>query len=200
MVALSIQNPRQLADFGSLELVPTRTDLVMRRRPVRNRPPRRARHAAASVRKSDRPVGRPFVAEGLVDTPTHEPSAWARVGQYCRLGTSLRSGAPYPTGRNYPGISAHVSQSNSQPARGPCREHPTPSCVAVCLHHITGGPIPMGRSEEYRRFAAECLEMAGTFDNPQARAVLLQMAQVWFRLAGEVPVSGDAPESETCSD
>ena len=58
----------------------------------------------------------------------------------------------------------------------------------------------MGRSEEYRRFAAECLEMAGAFDNPQARAVLLQMAQVWFRLAGEVPVSGNAAENETCSD
>ena len=65
-------------------------------------------------------------------------------------------------------------------------------------HHL-GGPIPMGRSEEYRRFAAECLEMASAFDNPQARAVLLQMAQVWFRLAGEVPASGDAPENETCS-
>ena len=65
---------------------------------------------------------------------------------------------------------------------------------------IFGGPIPMGRSEEYRRFAAECLEMASAFDNPQARAVLLQMAQVWFRLAGEVTACGDAPESETCSD
>jgi hypothetical protein len=58
----------------------------------------------------------------------------------------------------------------------------------------------MGRSEEYRRFAAECLEMASAFDNPQARAVLLQMAQVWFRLANEVTAYGDTPESETCSD
>ena len=66
--------------------------------------------------------------------------------------------------------------------------------------NVLGAPIPMGRSEEYRRFAAECLEMAGAFDNPQARAVLLQMAQVWFRLAGEMPASGDAPESEMCSD
>jgi hypothetical protein len=57
----------------------------------------------------------------------------------------------------------------------------------------------MGRSEEYRRYAAECLEMASAFDNPQARAVLLQMAQVWFRLAGET-ACGDATESQTCSD
>jgi len=58
----------------------------------------------------------------------------------------------------------------------------------------------MGRSEEYRRFAAECLEMANAFDDPQARAVLLQMAQVWFRLAGDVAACGDASENETCSD
>ena len=41
----------------------------------------------------------------------------------------------------------------------------------------------MGRSDDYRRFAQECLEMARTAEDPQTRAVLLQMAQVWFRLA-----------------
>ena len=65
---------------------------------------------------------------------------------------------------------------------------------------IFGGPIPMGRSEEYRRFAAECLEMASAFDNPQARAALLQMAQVWFRLSSEMAGCGDASEKETCPD
>jgi hypothetical protein len=65
---------------------------------------------------------------------------------------------------------------------------------------IFGGPIPMGRSEEYRRFAAECLEMASAFDNPQARAVLLQMAQVWFRLSSEMAGCGDASEKGTCSE
>jgi hypothetical protein len=58
----------------------------------------------------------------------------------------------------------------------------------------------MGRSEEYRRFAAECLEMASAFDNPQARAVLLQMAQVWFRLSSQMAACGDTPEKETCSE
>ena len=53
----------------------------------------------------------------------------------------------------------------------------------------------MGRSEEYRRFAAECLEMASAFDNPQARAVLLQMAQVWFRLAGEKLPAATRPKA-----
>lgn len=41
----------------------------------------------------------------------------------------------------------------------------------------------MHRSDQYRRFAQECLEMARTSENAQTRVVLIQMAQVWFRLA-----------------
>jgi hypothetical protein len=40
------------------------------------------------------------------------------------------------------------------------------------------------KSDQYRRFAQECLEMARAADE-QTRAVLVQMAQVWFRLAEE---------------
>jgi len=40
-------------------------------------------------------------------------------------------------------------------------------------------------SAEYRRFAEECLEMAQTAEDQRTRAVLVQMAQVWFRLAEE---------------
>ncbi len=43
----------------------------------------------------------------------------------------------------------------------------------------------MGMFEEYRRFAAECLEMASAAHDPQARATFLQMAQVWLRLADQ---------------
>ena len=43
----------------------------------------------------------------------------------------------------------------------------------------------MGRSDEYRRYAAECLEMASVVHDPKARATLLHMAQVWLRLAGQ---------------
>ena len=43
----------------------------------------------------------------------------------------------------------------------------------------------MGRSDEYRRFAAQCMEMASVFHDPKARATLLLMAQVWLRLAGQ---------------
>jgi hypothetical protein len=41
------------------------------------------------------------------------------------------------------------------------------------------------RSEEYRRFARACLELARRAENQQARASLLHMAQVWLRLAEE---------------
>ena len=50
----------------------------------------------------------------------------------------------------------------------------------------------MGKSDEYRRHARECLEMASAITDPRARASLLQMAQVWFRLAGGMPT--DAKE------
>ena len=41
------------------------------------------------------------------------------------------------------------------------------------------------RTEEYRRLARECLESARTFPIGERRTTLLQMAQVWQRLAGE---------------
>jgi hypothetical protein len=36
---------------------------------------------------------------------------------------------------------------------------------------------------QYRRFARECLEIAEITADPQVRSVLVQMAQVWLRLA-----------------
>ena len=40
-------------------------------------------------------------------------------------------------------------------------------------------------SEKYRRFGQECVELARTCKSPVNNAVLLHMAQVWFRLAEE---------------
>jgi hypothetical protein len=45
----------------------------------------------------------------------------------------------------------------------------------------------MPQSDDYRRFAQECLEMSKTVQDERSRAVLIQMAQVWFRLAEEKP-------------
>jgi hypothetical protein len=41
----------------------------------------------------------------------------------------------------------------------------------------------MSRAEEYRRLAQECIDTARTIANEDARDALLQMAQVWQRLA-----------------
>jgi hypothetical protein len=38
-------------------------------------------------------------------------------------------------------------------------------------------------SDRYRQFARECLAMAQTIQDEGARAVLVQMAQAWLRLA-----------------
>jgi hypothetical protein len=40
----------------------------------------------------------------------------------------------------------------------------------------------MSGSEEYRRFAGECLKMARTAEDEQQRVIFLQMARVWFAL------------------
>jgi hypothetical protein len=42
----------------------------------------------------------------------------------------------------------------------------------------------MGRTaEDYRQFAQECLKLGTATDNQQTRAIFLQMAQAWLRLA-----------------
>jgi hypothetical protein len=37
-------------------------------------------------------------------------------------------------------------------------------------------------AEEYRRYAQQCLEIAPTFQDEEARATLLGLAQAWLRL------------------
>jgi hypothetical protein len=51
------------------------------------------------------------------------------------------------------------------------------------------------RSEEYRRFAHECLVLARDAEDERARASLLHMAQVWFRLAEERVNEADERQS-----
>jgi hypothetical protein len=41
------------------------------------------------------------------------------------------------------------------------------------------------RVDEYRRLAQECLEMSRTIASEETRASLVEMAQVWLRLAEE---------------
>jgi len=44
-------------------------------------------------------------------------------------------------------------------------------------------------SARYRRLAAECLDVAYTFSAGDRRTTLLQMAQVWHRLADDYEAS-----------
>jgi hypothetical protein len=48
----------------------------------------------------------------------------------------------------------------------------------------------MGRAREYRWFAARCLEIARVTADTQTKAAMLQMAQVWSRLAEDISASG----------
>jgi hypothetical protein len=45
--------------------------------------------------------------------------------------------------------------------------------------------VMASKAEEYRRLARECLEAANSGQNEDGRNALLQMAQVWLRLAAE---------------
>jgi hypothetical protein len=47
-----------------------------------------------------------------------------------------------------------------------------------------GGTTDLSKSDEYRRLARECLELASTFA-AQGRATLIEMARIWTRLADE---------------
>ena len=59
------------------------------------------------------------------------------------------------------------------------RERPWRFCVAAAGSALRY----MGRSEEYRQFGEACLEMAQTAADQVARAMLIEMARVWHRLA-----------------
>jgi hypothetical protein len=63
--------------------------------------------------------------------------------------------------------------------------------------------VQTGRSEQYRRFAARCLEIAHSIQTPQTKAVMLKMAQVWSRLAEDTRAAPDQEqekERETAED
>ena len=53
----------------------------------------------------------------------------------------------------------------------------------------------MSKSDQYRRFAQECLELARNAEDERARASLLHMAQVWLCLAEERVNEADERQS-----
>ena len=52
----------------------------------------------------------------------------------------------------------------------------------------------MSRSDEYRRFAAECLKIEQAADDEQQRAIFLQMARAWLALAQKEKTGADRNE------
>jgi len=54
-------------------------------------------------------------------------------------------------------------------------------------------------SQDYRRFAQECLQMAQTAESEQVRAALLHMAQVWLGLAEQRERESDRTEDDHSS-
>jgi hypothetical protein len=44
----------------------------------------------------------------------------------------------------------------------------------------------MGRAEDYRRYASECLRIAQTISGDAEKRALLQMAETWRRLSSEI--------------
>jgi hypothetical protein len=55
----------------------------------------------------------------------------------------------------------------------------------------------MGRAEEYRRYAAECLALAQRAPDPNDRARLLDMANAFNRLAAKAEGTSDRDRDQT---
>ncbi len=61
----------------------------------------------------------------------------------------------------------------------------TATHTPLCSLSGRRGHFRMDRSDRYRRFAKECLELARTATDERSKATFLQMAQVWNRLADQ---------------
>jgi hypothetical protein len=53
----------------------------------------------------------------------------------------------------------------------------------------------MARAEDYRRYAAECLELAERVQDPLHRARLLEMASAFNKLAAKAAPENDPTEN-----
>ena len=55
----------------------------------------------------------------------------------------------------------------------------------------------MGKAEQYRRYAGECIRLAQQSQRPQEKQMLLNMAEAWSRLAEHAEnTSGRGPDGE----
>ncbi len=52
----------------------------------------------------------------------------------------------------------------------------------------------MGKSDDYRHFAAECMKIAHAAEDEQQRAVFVEMARSWLALAQKDEANADRGE------
>jgi hypothetical protein len=103
--------------------------------------------------------------------------------------------APGPQGKTGRGRSSLSDVFRKSGPRGECwgavGAHPrvgknTRHARSFPRHAVACIEAPdVSNAKNYRRYAAECLELAGTVSDPHARASLAHMAEVWLRLAHE---------------
>jgi hypothetical protein len=67
--------------------------------------------------------------------------------------------------------------------------------MALSRYVRVGGGACVSRSEDYRRYAQECLVLARNAEDQRTQALLLHMARVWFRLAEEHENETDEKQS-----
>lgn len=58
------------------------------------------------------------------------------------------------------------------------------------------GETGLSKSEQYRRFARECLGMAEEASDRRVQALMIHMAQVWVRLAQQHEAPAEQPSAE----
>jgi putative IMPACT (imprinted ancient) family translation regulator len=75
-----------------------------------------------------------------------------------------------------------ILKENSTACIGPTRKKMPPARF-MGADAETGHRAIMGLADQYKRRAAECVRMAERTDNAEDKALLLQMAQTWMRLA-----------------
>jgi hypothetical protein len=97
-------------------------------------------------------------------------------GVACRLTPHLM----HPAEATHLGARAASCAGVPRPKSGRRAE---PTAVLPRCTQSRRGHFRMGRSDDYRRYAKDCLDMASTVQDAKSRASLLQMAQVWLRLA-----------------
>ena len=61
--------------------------------------------------------------------------------------------------------------------------------AALTLSDQNGAGSVMSRADEYRDYAARCVRLAQKTENQADKAVLLQMAETWRRLAEKIEQS-----------